>query len=47
MSDRDRVLAYLTGLVAIFVLAWALGSLWSPDVSEPDRHQPDHSQEMR
>ena len=30
MSDRERVLYYLGGLVAAFVLAWFLGAALAP-----------------
>jgi len=44
MSDRERVLYYLGGLVAAFVLAWFLGAALAPvlDVAPGDHASPDH-----
>lgn len=39
MSDRDRLMAYAAALIAIFVLAWAAGSLVSGD-DDVERHEP-------
>lgn len=44
MSDRDRVLAFLTALIAVFVLTYAAGALVSPRGSDTERH---HSSERR
>lgn len=43
MSTRDRVLAYLTGLVAIFAFAMIVGRLAGPALDlpqQPDRPHP-------
>lgn len=36
MTDRTRVLVYVAGLVAAFALAFAVGRLASPYLSEPE-----------
>lgn len=44
MSDRDRALFYLGGLVAVFVLAYFLGSALAPAVlDQPSPPQPSMS----
>ena len=42
MSDRDRLLAYLTGLVAVFVLAYVGGWLLGPTLGYDEEPAPQH-----
>jgi|GEM_PF-4684170 hypothetical protein len=48
MSDRERVLYYLGGLVAAFVLAWFLGAALAPvlDLGQDDDRPADQHGHM-
>ena len=43
MSDRDRALAYLAGLVAVFVLAVLVGRVVGPAPQEPPSEHDPHA----
>jgi hypothetical protein len=42
MSDRERILYYLGGLVAAFVLAWFLGAALAPVLDVGPGNEPSH-----
>lgn len=45
MSDRDRVLAYVAALVAVFVLSLFVGRVAGPYVGGPERVDQHHARE--